>query len=90
MALWVLTLFEILVRHGREQQGEKLPGLYPDQTSRTTDRPTASRVLAATARAGITVTLVDDGDDRRWHLTPLSKLMRRVLASLGLTEAEHR
>jgi transposase len=87
LALRVLTLFEILVRHGQEQQGEKLPGLYPGQASRTTDRPTASRVLAAIARTGITVTLVDDGDDRRWHLTPLSKLVRRVLAYLGLAEA---
>ena len=26
LALRVLTLFEILVRHGQEQQGEKLPG----------------------------------------------------------------
>ena len=43
-------------------------------------------MLAAIAQAGITVTLADDGDDRRWHLTPLSKLVRRVLAYLGLAE----
>jgi transposase len=87
LALRVLTLFEILVRRGQEQHAEKLPGLYPGQASRTTDRPTASRVLAAIARAGITVSQVDDGHDRRWHLTPLPKLVRRVLAYLGLTEA---
>lgn len=87
LALRVLTLFEILVRRGQEQAGEKLPGLYPGQASRTTDRPTASRVLSAIAREGITATQVDDGDDRRWHLTPLPHLVRRVLAYLGLAEA---
>ena len=87
LALRVLTLFEILVRRGQEQHGEKLPGLYPGQSSRTTDRPTASRVLGAIARAEITLTEVDDGHDRHWHLTPLPKLVRRVLAYLGLTES---
>jgi transposase len=87
LALRVLTLFEILVRRGQEQAGEKLPGLYPGQASRTTDRPTASRVLSAIAREGITATQVDDGDDRRWQLTPLPHLVRRVLAYLGLAEA---
>ena len=87
LALRVLTLFEILVRRGQEQHGEKLPGLYPGQSSRTTDRPTASRVLGAIARAEITLTEVDDGHGRRWHLTPLPKLVRRVLAYLGLAES---
>jgi transposase len=87
LALRVLTLFEILVRRGQEQHGEKLPGLYLGQSSRTTDRPTASRVLAAIARAGITVIEIDDGHNRRWHLNPLPKLVRRVLAYLGLAEA---
>jgi transposase len=86
LALRILTLFEVLVRRGQEQAGEKLPGLYPGQASRTTDRPTASRVLSAIARAEITATRVDDGDDRRWHLTPLPQLVSRVLAYLGLAE----
>jgi transposase len=86
LALRVLTLFEVLVRRGQEQAGEKLPGLYPGQACRTTERPTASRVLSAIAREGITATQVDDGDDRRWHLTPLPHLVRRVLAYLGLPE----
>ncbi|MGE5757199.1 MAG: transposase [Planctomycetaceae bacterium] len=86
LALRVLTLFEVLVRRGQEQAREQLPGLYPGQASRTTDRPTASRVLSAIARAGITATRVDDGDDRRWHLTPLPHLVNRVLAYLGLAE----
>ena len=87
MALRVLTLFELLVRRGQEQAGEQLPGLYPGQASRTTDRPTGSRVLSAIARAQITVTRIDDRAESRWHLTPLPHLLKRVLAYLGLPEA---
>jgi transposase len=87
LALRVLTLFEVLVRRGQERQGEKLTGLYPGQPSRTTDRPTATRVLSAIARAGITVTRMEDGGGCRWHLTPLPDLLRRVLAYLELPEA---
>jgi transposase len=87
LALRVLTLFEVLVRRGQEQSGQKLPGLYPGQASRTTERPTGSRVLAAIAREGITATEVDDGEERRWHLSPLPELVHGVLSSLGLPEA---
>jgi transposase len=87
LALRVLTWFEVLVRRGQEQSGEKLPGLYPGQASRTTERPTGSRVLSAIARGGITATEVDDGEERRWHLSPLPELVQGVLSSLGLSEA---
>lgn len=86
LALRVLTLFEILVRRGQEQTGEKLKGLYPGQASRVTDSPTATRVLTAIARAEITLTRVELGDEGRWHLTPLPVLLKRVLAYLGLME----
>ena len=86
LALRVLTLFEVLVRRGQEQSGEKLKGLYPGQASRTTERPTAGRVLEAIARAGITVSRVESQNDCRWHLTPLPHLLQRVLTYLGLTE----
>src|SRR4029077_5172799 len=55
LALRVLMLFEVLVRRGQEQSGEKLKGLYPGQAKRTTDRPTATRVLEAIARVQITL-----------------------------------
>ena len=44
-------------------------------------------MLSAIARAKITVTRMDDGDESRWHLTPLPHLLKRVLAYLGLPEA---
>src|SRR5205814_1874197 len=68
LALRVLTLFELLVRRGQEQSGERLPGLYPGLPKRTTDRPTGKRVLEAISRAEITLTQVESGDGRHWHL----------------------
>jgi transposase len=86
VALRVLTMFEVLVRRGQEESGKKLPGLDPGQASRTTERPTGTRVLEAIARAGITATQVDDGEQRRWHLGPLPERVSGVLSSLGLSE----
>ena len=86
LALRVLTLFEVLVRRGQKQAGEKLKGLYSGQASRTTEAPTAVRVLKAIAKAEITLTQAETEDGSCWHLTPLPELLRRVLAYLGLPE----
>jgi transposase len=86
LALRILTLFEVLVRRGQDQSGEELPGLYPGQPKRTTDRPTAKRVLEAIVRTGMTLTQVGSGDGCRWHLTALPVLVKRVLGYLGLPE----
>jgi transposase len=85
LALRVLTLFEVLVRRGQENSGEKLEGLYPGQPKRTTARPTGKRVLEAIARAEITLTLVESGDGCCWHLDALPELVKRVLGYLGLS-----
>jgi len=86
LALRVLTLFEVLVRRGQDQDRAALPGLYPGQASRTTDRPTAKRVLEAIAGAGLTLTRVGSGEGCRWHLTALPVLVERVLGYLGLSD----
>src|SRR4051812_35875943 len=86
LALRVLTLFEVLVRRGQDQDDKDLAGLYPGQEKRTTDRPTAQRVLAAIAGAELTLTRVGDGEGCRWHLTALPVLVKRVLGYLGLSE----
>jgi hypothetical protein len=85
LALRILTLFEVLVRRGQEQSGEELAGLYPGQPKRTTDRPTAQRVLEAIAQSGVTLMCVGSGEERRWHLTALPVLVKRVLGYLGLS-----
>lgn len=87
LALRVLTLFEVLVRRGQEQSGEKLSGLYSGQPKRVTVRPTAKRVLEAIARAQIALIQVEYGGEVGWHLTTLPKLVKRVLGYLGLSEA---
>jgi transposase len=86
LALRVLTLFEVLVRRGQAEDGEELAGLYPGQAKRTTDRPTAQRVLAAIAGAGLTLSRVGSGEGCRWHLTTLPVLVKRVLGYLGLSD----
>jgi transposase len=86
LALRVLTLFEVLVRRGQDQDGEELAGLYPGQAKRTTDRPTAQRVLEAIARTGVTLIQVVGEEGCRWHLTALPVLVKRVLGYLGLSD----
>jgi transposase len=86
LALRVLTLFEVLVRRGQDQDGEDLAGLYPGQPKRTTDRPTAKRVLETIAGLGLTLTRVGSGEGCRWHLTALPVLVKRVLGYLGLSD----
>jgi transposase len=86
LALRVLTLFEVLVRRGQDQDGEDLAGLYPGQAKRTTDRPTAQRVLEAIARTGVTLIQEVSDEGCRWHLTALPVLVKRVLGYLGLSD----
>jgi transposase len=86
LALRILTLFEVLVRRGQDQDVEDLTGLYPGQPKRTTDHPTAQRVLETIARTGVTLTQVVGADGCRWHLSPLPVLVTRVLGYLGLSE----
>src|SRR5436305_14656054 len=87
LALRVLTLLELLVRRGQEDSGEKLRGLYPGLPKRTTDRPTGKRVLEAISWAEITLTQVEGGEARHWHLSALPELLEQVLGYLGLSEA---
>jgi transposase len=86
LALRALMLFEVLVRRGQEQSGQRLKGLYPGQPKRTTGRPTAKRVLEAIARAQITLSWVGDIEGRRCQLSRLPELIKRVLRYLGLSE----
>jgi len=86
LALRFLTLFEVLVRRGQDQDSEDLAGLYPGQPKRTTDRPTAKRVLEAIARTGVTLIQVVGEEGCGWHLTTLPVLVKRVLGYLGLSD----
>jgi transposase len=85
IALRLLTLFELTVRAGLAKAGEDLAGLYEGQPKRKTPRPTATRLLKAIARMGITLTQVIAEDDSRWYVSALPALLLRILALIGLS-----
>jgi transposase len=84
IALRVLTLFELVVRGQLEERAETLRGLYTGQATRTTDRPTAVRILKAITRLEITATRVVGSSGEEWHLTPLPPLLQQILDLAGL------
>jgi transposase len=81
----LLTLLQMQVRRGLKEQGEEMGGLYEGLPKRTTARPTAKRLLRAFVRAEITLTRVQTGEHVRWHITPLSPLLEKILGYLGLS-----
>jgi transposase len=84
IALRALTLMELVIRSELEKREEELPDLYEGQAKRTTGKPTAVRLLRAIARLEITLTCVEGKGGRRWQLTPLPHLLKRVLSLLKL------
>lgn len=84
LALRLLTLLETQVRRGLEQTQEALAGLYEGSPTRTTERPTGTRILQAFARAQLTLTHVRIGRRTCWYLTPLSPLHEQLLRHLHL------
>jgi transposase len=84
LALRLLTLLETQVRRGLAQTQEAIAGLYEGSPTRTTERPTGTRILHAFARAQITLTHVRMGRSTCWYLTPLSPLHEQLLRHLHL------
>jgi transposase len=84
LALRLLTLLETQVRRGLEQTQEALVGLYEGSPTRTTERPTGTRILRAFARAQLTLTHVRMGRRTCWSLTSLSPLHEQLLRHLHL------
>jgi transposase len=83
IGLRVLTLLEFVVRRRLAAEGAPLAGLYAGNPKRATARPTAERLLEAFR--DITLTVIQEPDQTRRHLTPLSKLQRRILMLLGFS-----
>lgn len=84
IALRVQTMVQIVIRAELEKKGEKLAGLYEGQASREEGKPTATRVLKAIVRLGITLTCVCVEGEAQWLLSPLPGLLLRVLQLLSL------
>jgi transposase len=81
IGLRLLTLTEFVVRRRLAEEEAKLEGLYAGNPKRTTARPTAGRLLEAFQE--ITLTIIQEPDRTRHHLTPLSGLQLRILDLLG-------
>lgn len=80
IGLRVLTLLEFVVRRRLAAEQSALAGLYAGNPKRATAHPTAERVLESFE--GLTLTIIQEGRCRRYHLTPLSSLQQRILALL--------
>jgi len=68
-----------VVRQRLEATRTALTGLYAGNPKRATARPTTERLLKSFE--GLTLTIIREGR-RRYHLTPLSRVQRRILALL--------
>jgi len=85
LALRILTLIEFQIRQALQSQQQTLAGLYPGQSTRTTDRPTTERLLRAFK--GITLSIVDLPGQHIRHVTPLSSLQNRILQLLMFSDS---
>jgi transposase len=81
VGLRVLTLVEFVVRQRLAAQRAALAGVYTGNPRRTTARPTTERLLECFE--GLTRTIIREGRHRRYHLTPLSRVQRRILTLLN-------
>lgn len=86
--LRVLALLEFQVRRLLEMAKPPLAGLDAGNRKRTTARPTAERLLETFQ--GITLTIIQESDQTRYHLTPLSALQQRILSLLDFTVSLYR
>jgi transposase len=71
IALQVFTLMEFAVRRQLVEQKQLLAGLYDGNPKRTTERPTAERLLAAFS--GMTLYVHQDGSTEITSLIPILK-----------------
>jgi len=84
LGLRVLTRLECGVRQRLATAKTPLAGLYAGNPKRATAHPTAERLLEAFQ--DLTLTLIREGRRRRSHLTPLSRVQRRILALLNFPD----
>jgi len=83
LVLRAFTLIEFVVRRELQERQETLTGLYEGAPRKTTDRPTAERLLDAFE--GITLLRIRVGQKVQYQLSGFSKLHRHILQLLGLS-----
>ena len=87
LALRIMTLITTTVRRSLAGAGKVLHGLYEGQKVRTTECPTARRLLRAFHRHEITLTRIRTPGQDLVHLAPLPAVLTAILTHLGLSDA---
>ncbi|MEP0834403.1 IS1634 family transposase [Microcoleus sp. AS-A8] len=82
LALRVFTLMEYVVRRQLSEQQQSLAGLYDGNPKRTTNRPTAERLLRVFC--GVTLYFHRDGST---EISPLNCLQQQILKLMGFGES---
>jgi transposase len=85
LGLRILSLLEYSVRTALALHNEALAGLYAGNPQRTTNRPTAEKLLAAFK--DIILTAIHHQDSVIYFLNPLSQLQSRILHLLGFDDS---
>ena len=80
----VESIIEFEVARGLKAEEKKMKGLHTGLPKQQTATPTAPTLLAAIARAEITLSLLDWRNETTTHLTPLPELLIDVLRYLHL------
>ncbi len=80
----VLTLMEYVLRRSLQNDEAELPSLHPENRKKTTDKPTAERILKAFSGISLTILKNAAGEEIRRWLTPLSALQQEILQRLAL------
>ena len=83
IGLRALTLIDFTVQRKLAQENSTLAGLYPGNPKRTTTRPTTERLLKAFDN--ITLTIIEQGQQKFSYITPLSPLQQRILSLLSFS-----
>src|SRR2546425_7962568 len=80
----VLTVMEFVLRRSLAQDQARLPHMHPENKQKSTDKPTAERILHAFAGVSLTIIEHATGEEILRRLTPLSGLQKDILQRLGL------
>lgn len=84
LAIRLLTLIEFVVRRRLQQEGEVLTGLDEGNPRKSTQRPTAEKLLSAFKNLNLTLFEIEG----QWfgNVTELTCLQKQILSCLGLSD----
>ncbi len=84
LSLRGLTLIEFVVRRQLKTSSTVLAGLYPEQPQKTTQTPTAERLLRAFS--DLTLTFINLRGKSWIHPPPLTEVQQQIIQLLGLPD----